>query len=130
VTPGRKDDIRSLYEAREQLYDNPDAEKHWAELVGELLAALDSVEEELRAYKPCSRHGVSDLPDTCWLCLVTEDLKYSSRARDVVEAARFALRALDSEEPKKYSRGFGAGKIEYAGDVLEEALKRYDENTS
>ena len=48
-------------------------------------------------------------------------------AREVVEAARVALRVLDSKQPKEYSRGFSTGKHADAGDVLEEALKRNDE---
>lgn len=66
--------------------------------------------------------------DLIWALTTKHELMEKHElACEVVEAARLALRALDSKEPKKYGRGFSSGKIEYAGDVLEEALKRYDE---
>ncbi len=96
MTPERKEEIRAYAEgAVEWVADGPDEPD---EVILELLAALDEAEEELKAYRPCSAHGVSD--------------SNRALAREVVEAARRQdespwVSAELQEALKRYINGAG-----------------------
>jgi hypothetical protein len=119
TTPERLEEIRRTHPCHRK--DEPT----WVCRTCELLAALDEQNAELEAYKPCSAHGVSDLPSVddeavCWLCLVTDYVKENARARAVIKAARTA------EEHHRCRGCQSCASLTQYDQAVATALKRYD----
>lgn len=52
-----------------------------------------------------------------------EEAKYKEVWLPLLEAAEFALRAIDSKDPRKYARMPPDGKLVYAADELEKRIE-------
>lgn len=79
-----KDYVDMLETARRSPEYWKSAYEDTCEIIKALQRERDHLKEELKAYTPCSQHGVSGLPDSCWLCLWGDDFKARDKERDEI----------------------------------------------